>query len=168
MKWEHDEKRGMEVQTPSELFKWNQLGGLYQWFTDTYAHLSLAELKEQEVLNCIKILNKFEAVEVMRMKKLYCMNCGAQIKGIIPNKCSCGAEFDLADIKNIKKIITSIIFFLILMSPLFILIHFGRQYLQASIILYTLVLILGIFWYRIVQTILIRLGLVTMTNIEIK
>ena len=96
------------------------------------------------------------------------MNCGAQIKGMIPNKCSCGAEFDLADTKNIKKIITSIIFFVILMYPLFFLIHFGRQYLQASIILYALALFLCVFWYRIVQTILIRLGLVTMTNIEIK
>ena len=45
LKWEADEKCGMGVKTPSELFKWNQLGGLYQWFTDTYAHLSLAELK---------------------------------------------------------------------------------------------------------------------------
>ncbi len=45
MKWEADEKRGMDVKTPSEQFRWNQLGGLYQWFTDTYAHLSLAELR---------------------------------------------------------------------------------------------------------------------------
>ena len=45
LKWETDEKRGMDVKTPSEQFKWNQLGDLYQWFTDTYAHLSLAELK---------------------------------------------------------------------------------------------------------------------------
>ena len=45
LKWEADEKRGMDVKTPSEQFKWNQLGGLYQWFTDTYAHLSLAELR---------------------------------------------------------------------------------------------------------------------------
>ena len=96
------------------------------------------------------------------MKKLYCMNCGTEIKGGIPNECSCGAEFDLADTKNIKRIITSIIFFVILMSPLLILIHFGRQYLQASIILYALLLILGIFWCRIVQTILVRLGLVTL------
>ena len=47
LKWEADEKRGVEVKTPSELFKWNQLGGLYQWFTDTYAQLSLQELKSQ-------------------------------------------------------------------------------------------------------------------------
>ena len=87
---------------------------------------------------------KLEVVEVKRMKKLYCMNCSAQIKGTIPNKCSCGAEFDLADTKNIKK------------------------YLQASIILYALLLSLCMFWYRIVQTILVRLELVTMTNIEIK
>lgn len=29
LKWEADEKRGVEVKTPSELFKWNQLGKLY-------------------------------------------------------------------------------------------------------------------------------------------
>ena len=45
LKWETDEKRGMDMKIPSEQFRWNQLGGLYQWFTDTYAHLSLAELK---------------------------------------------------------------------------------------------------------------------------
>ena len=47
LKWENDEKRGVEVKTPSELFRWNQLGDLYQWFTDTYSHSSLAELKDQ-------------------------------------------------------------------------------------------------------------------------
>lgn len=105
------------------------------------------------------------------MKKLYCMNCGAQVNiklGIVPNKCSCGAKFDLADTKDIKKITISIILFVILMSPLFIFIHFTRQYFQTSIILYTLVLIAVIFLYRFVETILIRLGLVTMTNIEFR
>ncbi len=43
--WEEDEKNGLTVSTPSEKFKWNQLGQLYQWFTDTYAPLSLQELK---------------------------------------------------------------------------------------------------------------------------
>ena len=47
LKWEEDEKKGIEVKTPSDKFKWNQLGELYQWFTDTYAHKSLKELKEQ-------------------------------------------------------------------------------------------------------------------------
>lgn len=47
LKWEDDEKKGLEVKTPSEYFKWNQLGELYQYFTDTYAHLSLKLLKEK-------------------------------------------------------------------------------------------------------------------------
>ena len=47
LKWEEDEKKGLPVHTPSDTFKWNQLGGLYQWFTDTYAHVSLKELKDK-------------------------------------------------------------------------------------------------------------------------
>ena len=47
LKWEADEKHGMGVKTPSEQFKWNQLGDLYQWFTDTYSPLSLVELKDK-------------------------------------------------------------------------------------------------------------------------
>ncbi len=45
LKWEEDERNGVHVKTPSDQFKWNQLGELYQWFTDSYAHLSLLELK---------------------------------------------------------------------------------------------------------------------------
>ncbi len=37
IKWESDERKGIPVKTPSDNFKWNQLGELYQWFTDTYA-----------------------------------------------------------------------------------------------------------------------------------
>lgn len=55
LKWEEDERNGLQVKTPSDEFKWNQLGELYQWFTDTYACLSLAELKEklQDNINSI-------------------------------------------------------------------------------------------------------------------
>ena len=45
LKWEEDDKKGIEVKTPSDKFKWNELGKLYQWFTDTYAQKSLKELK---------------------------------------------------------------------------------------------------------------------------
>ena len=44
LKWEEDERKGLQVKTPSDGFKWNQLGELYQWFT-IHAHLSLQELK---------------------------------------------------------------------------------------------------------------------------
>ena len=62
MKWEADEKRGMDVETPSELFNWNQLGGLYQWFTDTYAHLSLAELKGKLNENIVAIQTMIDSM----------------------------------------------------------------------------------------------------------
>ena len=55
LQWEENERNGLKVKTPSENFKWNQLGELYQWFTDTYAHLSLQELKAK--LNEILILS---------------------------------------------------------------------------------------------------------------
>ena len=59
LKWEADERAGLPVKTPSEQFKWNQLGELYQWFTDTYAHLSLqalkAELNENVKSICVMI-----------------------------------------------------------------------------------------------------------------
>ena len=51
LKWEEDERKGLEVKTPSDNFKWNQLGELYEWFTDTYAHKYLKELKEQLTKN---------------------------------------------------------------------------------------------------------------------
>lgn len=44
--WEDREIHGIKANTPSDLYKWNQLGDLYQWFTDTYSHLSLIELQE--------------------------------------------------------------------------------------------------------------------------
>lgn len=57
LKWEEDEKKGIDVKTPSDKFKWNQLGELYQWFTENYAHKSLYELKEQLTENVKKNLS---------------------------------------------------------------------------------------------------------------
>ena len=54
------------------------------------------------------------------------------------------------------------------MSPLVTIIYFARQFLQASILLYAITLILVFFWYRIVEVILIRFRLVIMANLEIK
>lgn len=44
LKWEDDERNGLKVNTPSDDFKWNQLGDLYKWFTEKYAHLSIKAL----------------------------------------------------------------------------------------------------------------------------
>ncbi len=47
LQWERDEKSGTQFQTPSKQFKWNELGKLYQWFTDTYVGNSIAALREK-------------------------------------------------------------------------------------------------------------------------
>ena len=62
LSWEADEQHGVEVKTPSEQFRWNQLGDLYQWFTDTYAHLSSAELKGKLCENIVAIQTMIDSM----------------------------------------------------------------------------------------------------------
>ncbi len=45
LKWEMDERKGIKVITPTEEYKWNELGKLYQSFTDNYAGASIKELR---------------------------------------------------------------------------------------------------------------------------
>ena len=68
LKWEYDERNSMEVKTPSEQFKWNQLGALYQWFTDTYAGMSLYELKT--ILN-MNVQEIFAMIDSMSDDELF-------------------------------------------------------------------------------------------------
>ena len=68
LKWEQDEKQGLEVKTPSEKFKWNQLGELYQWFTDTYAGLPLYELKTMLDMN---IQALYQMIDSMSEEELF-------------------------------------------------------------------------------------------------
>ncbi|HFQ5263294.1 TPA: ClbS/DfsB family four-helix bundle protein [Streptococcus pyogenes] len=68
LKWEKDEKNGFEVKTPSDMFKWNQLGELYQWFTDTYAHLSIEELKKRLKENIISI---YTVIDTLSEEELF-------------------------------------------------------------------------------------------------
>ena len=59
LKWESDERKGIDVKTPSEL---------YQWFTDTYAQLSLQELKDMlnENINSI-----YEMIDSLSDEELF-------------------------------------------------------------------------------------------------
>lgn len=45
--WEEEEKAGIEVQTPAEDYKRNNLGGLYQSFYDAYGEETLDEQMQQ-------------------------------------------------------------------------------------------------------------------------
>lgn len=62
LKWENDERNGLEVKTPSEQFKWNQLGNLYNWFTEIYASLSLKELKARLDNNINKLYKMIDSM----------------------------------------------------------------------------------------------------------
>lgn len=68
LKWEEDERNGLPVKTPSDDYKWNELGKLYVWFTDTYAHLSLEELKAKlnENINSI-----YEMIDSLSEEELF-------------------------------------------------------------------------------------------------
>ncbi|HFU6686301.1 TPA: ClbS/DfsB family four-helix bundle protein [Streptococcus agalactiae] len=68
LQWEENERNGLKVKTPSENFKWNQLGELYQWFTDTYAHLSLNELKVKLNENIDSI---YEMIDTLSEEELF-------------------------------------------------------------------------------------------------
>jgi len=46
LSWEQDEKAGKKVDVPAKGYKWNNLGGLYTSFYETYNHYSLPELIE--------------------------------------------------------------------------------------------------------------------------
>ncbi|MDN3693969.1 ClbS/DfsB family four-helix bundle protein [Chryseobacterium tructae] len=43
LQWEADEKKGIEVRTPTPEYKWNNLKGLYQSFYDQYGSYSLLD-----------------------------------------------------------------------------------------------------------------------------
>ena len=68
LQWEQDEQNGLEVKTPFSRFKWNQLGELYQWFTATYAGLSLRELKARLAGNIQAI---YELIDSLSDEELF-------------------------------------------------------------------------------------------------
>ncbi|TRW23228.1 ClbS/DfsB family four-helix bundle protein [Criibacterium bergeronii] len=68
LQWEENERNGLKVKTPSENFKWNKLGELYQWFTDTYAPLSLNELKVKLNENIDSI---YEMIDTLSEEELF-------------------------------------------------------------------------------------------------
>ncbi len=68
LKWEYDERKGIKVKTPSDNFKWNELGALYKWFNDTYANMSLCELRTMLDYNVNRI---YEMIDSMTDDELF-------------------------------------------------------------------------------------------------
>ena len=58
--WEEKNKKGKTVITPSENYKWNNLGGLYESFYKEYENYSMKKLTEEFNVTVKKIINLIE------------------------------------------------------------------------------------------------------------
>ncbi len=69
LKWEEDEKNGVDFNTPSNDFKWNELNKLYEWFTNTYASNSLKDLTamlDNNINNIYKMIDSMTEDELFK------------------------------------------------------------------------------------------------------
>lgn len=69
LKWEENEKAGIEVKTPSGKFKWNELGKLYEWFNESYSYLSLKELRiilDENINKILKLIDNMTEEELFK------------------------------------------------------------------------------------------------------
>ncbi len=67
LSWEQDNKDGKHVITPTENYKWNNLGGLYQRFYDKYAACSLEtliDLFQQDVYKIVQLVESYSDQEL--------------------------------------------------------------------------------------------------------
>lgn len=67
--WEDENKKGIDVKTPSKDYKWNNLGGLYEDFYKQYEKYSLEELIDEfnnsvdKIIDLVKNLSDEEFFE---------------------------------------------------------------------------------------------------------
>lgn len=69
LKWEEDEKNGLQVKTPTDEYKWNELGKLYDYFTASYSHKSLDELKsilDKNINNIYTMIDEYTDEELFK------------------------------------------------------------------------------------------------------
>lgn len=55
----------------------------------------------------------------------------------------------------------------LLVSPLFVLVWIARSLLQDSIVLYVVALVAALYWLRVCETLLVRLGLLRMKGVDV-
>lgn len=74
LEWDRKEKQGLDVQTPTPDYKWNQLGGLYQSFYNKYGNTALQTQVDElnalvdQFIAWIDSLNEAELFEVGQRK----------------------------------------------------------------------------------------------------
>ena len=94
------------------------------------------------------------------MGKMACARCGRRVPvrfGVMPRRCACGAG----------RVAAFLMAFALLMSPLLILVWIARSLLQDSIVLHVVALAAALYWLRVCETLLVRLGLLRMEGVEV-
>lgn len=105
------------------------------------------------------------------MMGMACAQCGRRVPvklGVMPRRCVCGAEFEWAPFGGAGRVAAALAVLVLLMSPLFMLIWMARSLLQDSIVLYVVALVIGLYWFRVCETLLVRFGLLRMEGVEVK
>lgn len=102
--------------------------------------------------------------------EMACARCGRRVPvkfGVMPRRCSCGAEFEWAPFGGAGRVAAFLMALALLMSPLLVLIWIARSLLQDSIVLYVVALAAALYWLRVCETLLVHLGLLRMEGVDV-
>lgn len=101
--------------------------------------------------------------------EMVCAHCGRRVPirfGAMPRRCACGAEFEWAPFGGAGRVAAALAALALLMSPLFILMWAARPLLRDSIALYAVGLVAALYWLRVCETLLVRLGLLRLEGVD--
>ena len=102
-------------------------------------------------------------------EEMICARCGRRAPvrfGVMPRRCACGAEFEWAPFGGTGRVAAFLRALAQLMSPLVVLVWIARSLLQDSIVLYVVALVAALYWLRVCETLLVRLGLLRMEGVD--
>lgn len=102
--------------------------------------------------------------------EMACARCGRRVSvrfGVMPRRCACGVEFEWAPFGGAGRVAAFLMALALLMSPLLVLVWIARSLLQDSIVLYVVALAAALYWLRLCETLLVRLGLLRMEGVDV-
>lgn len=102
--------------------------------------------------------------------KMTCARCGRRAPvrlGVMPRRCACGAEFEWAPLGGAGRVAAVLAALALLMAPLLLLVWVARSLLQDSIVLYVVALAAALYWLRVCETLLVRLGLLRLGGVDV-
>jgi len=105
------------------------------------------------------------------MGEMTCARCGRRVPvkfGVMPRRCACGVEFEWSPFGGVGRAAAVLAAFAMLMSPLLLIAWIARSPLQDSIVLYVVALAAALYWLRVCETLLVRLGLLRMEGVEVE